>query len=849
MQPQQQGAQGDVGAQDEVQHAPVPHLAGRVAHPAHVDGRDGLQIAEEGNADEIIERELQLHRGVGEVPAEQPVLIAEIHPAQRVEAGEVVGARVAAADRGSPRGAEEEVAAAIDGEVALEVQPHVAVGLLVEGLRARGEFQQCRGAGEGASGVVVADAVVANLAGQLRLEAHLIVGGDPGGVQVHARVVERRVVQAEGRVRVNEVRGATGREVSLQVEEGAERIAQAARRAEVALAREEGDILVRVALIEPEAQGLEEAGGPGRTLLLVHVEQHAVGQLEGAVDREVEQQRVIAQAVRRHGEDLSEKPSAAGPGEAEEGAKLDVLPGQRLVVLGVGQRAGGQRLGRLGGHVRGRHGQVQHLGRAQQRGPSLPGLVEQHPQAPLGAGAGLEDAGGEVRAPDDGAPGHELVQVRAAVAVGHEEDAAIRQGHGIRLVALLGGEPLDGAGRAGLHPEEVEVAVGRRIRGVDDAAGTPGDLPLGVLVVRELHGLRVLTPGQGEHVHIPEARLVDANECQGLAVRREGHRGHAEQPMLADAVGGLVSQIDVHRDVRLTFNAGPDGAAADQRIDGLLLGDVRVALHVDDVPSVHLRHVGQAVLGQGEVAPEDGVEGLGARLPIAHHLLRAVGGLGIHQVQPALARLRDDGAVGDELSVRGAVQRGDDARALLQEIQRGRGLLGAQVRLEGAPLHPVLEAGRDPLRLVAGEPLQQLLELQGLRALARGNEPGGLVEHPLGEALAVLILQEGHARLADLVDPQVAVGPRREEVQEGIALHQIRVHHQVPDEHLRLGIQSALGVELGQPLDEPERDGLERISERLLGVRQGADLLNGELVRQLVRADLLEELVVSQVRQ
>src|SRR3954454_9232822 len=54
-------------------------------------------------------------------------------------------------------------------------------------------------------------------------------------------------------------------------------------------------------------------------------------------------------------------------------------------------------------------GQVQHLRRTQQGGCALAGLVEQHPEAALGAGARLEDAGGDVRAPHDRAIRLQLV--------------------------------------------------------------------------------------------------------------------------------------------------------------------------------------------------------------------------------------------------------------------------------------------------------------------------------------------------------------------------------------------------------------------------------------------------------
>jgi hypothetical protein len=89
---QQQRAQAHVDAHRRVQHAVVPQVPRGAPHPAEVHARHAHDAVEEGDADEPIQRHAQLERRIQVVLAEQPLLLAEAHSAQGVEAGEVEGA-------------------------------------------------------------------------------------------------------------------------------------------------------------------------------------------------------------------------------------------------------------------------------------------------------------------------------------------------------------------------------------------------------------------------------------------------------------------------------------------------------------------------------------------------------------------------------------------------------------------------------------------------------------------------------------------------------------------------------------------------------------------------------------
>ena len=286
-----------------------------------------------------------------------------------------------------------------------------------------------------------------------------------------------------------------------------------------------------------------------------------------------------------------------------------------------------------------------------------------------------------------------------------------------------------------------------------------------------------------------------------------------------------------------------------------LLHLVAEALDVELVPDPVLRGEREDPVPEPDDAVLDGMEGLEAGYAVRDELDGAPRVAHVDEVESRAAAPPIDAAEQHEVPVR----RGDEVlrlgRELAQLPELREVLLRLQVLRVVAALEPRAPARVDLLdRLVqhaAHEPAEVPRRAAARRASAEAA-PGvagqvRVLEECLDLLDAVLIGDEGDARLAELVGrdvPADAVLPERQHV---VAPARIGVPDEVAQVEVRLDVDSTLRVELGDPLDEPEREERDRRAHLLRagGLEQ---LLDGELVHHLVRRDLDEARMVAEVR-
>src|SRR5262249_22267320 len=171
----------------------ILHRAVRVDHAAEVESDHAGQTAEERDAHQHIERELELRLSYVIAVAEQPG-VAPAEPAQVVEAGEEEIAPEPAALRGAEGRSQEEPAAPddLEGLDRVFLEPGVEAVVAAGGDDAQAELEQERGPPDRASGAVAGRIPAvgdANL--RLRIEpldGPQLVGGDVGGGEAEAVV-------------------------------------------------------------------------------------------------------------------------------------------------------------------------------------------------------------------------------------------------------------------------------------------------------------------------------------------------------------------------------------------------------------------------------------------------------------------------------------------------------------------------------------------------------------------------------------------------------------------------------------------------------------------------------------
>jgi hypothetical protein len=274
-----------------------------VEHAAEVERGDALEVVEDEQANERIERELQL--GVHHVI----VLADEELGVERVEAAQVVGrgepevllpdaALLVEREGRAARRPEHEVRAAEELPELLRVDAEEAVERAAVGEEPASELEEQRAARQRAGVLVVADGVVAVAERRRDLEVHATVAILPVGGALVGTAGDRDPL-AEQRHRAGEVGEAVAldaaeRELRLDAAEAVEWVAQRADNAKVALVIGE----VRVERIEVLLHEVEPAQDPGEPPRAVLVEQHSLGQGERLVDGEVRVEDVVPEHVR-----------------------------------------------------------------------------------------------------------------------------------------------------------------------------------------------------------------------------------------------------------------------------------------------------------------------------------------------------------------------------------------------------------------------------------------------------------------------------------------------------------------------------------------------------------------------
>ncbi len=339
-------------------------------------------------------------------------------------------------------------------------------------------------------------------------------------------------------------------------------------------------------------------------------------------------------------------------------------------------------------------------------------------------------------------------------------------------------------------------------------------------------------PERGD-VDLLGAARGQPHEGQVRAVRREGRVGDGHEAL-------PLRRADVER------TEGPDAEAG-----GLAAsrGRALVGAEVEPVADPVLRGEDEDVLPQGGDAVVDRVQRLHARLVVRGHHHRGPGVLGVgeHEVRPPA--LAVEGPTQDHRAVR----RGGAGLRLAGEVQElvhaGQVLAGPEVGGVGAPLQPGLPAGIDLLQGLAQHALHQRREARvhaiACRAHLASASQRSLLDEGLDLLAAVHLGHERHPRLAELVGGDVAQQPVLGEGQDLVVVGRVGVPDEVPEEAVGLDVDPALGVVLGDPLHEPERQGVDGGA----GVRPGQvqHLLDLELVHELVARDLDEPGLIAEV--
>ena len=338
---------------------------------AEIEPDDAGDSAEEGEADEHIERKLELCLSDVVAVAEQPG-IAEAEAAQVVETGEEEVAAEAAALGDSQRGAGGEAAASdqlegLDG-IGLQIGEEAVAAAC--GQKAAAQLGDHRGTTDGAAGAVSRGIpTVGRIDLGLRVEAansvQLRVGQVGGAAQaVEDAPLEQRAADAldpgasfdatEGRERIGEQ--PLHAELTLQIEDLAGvALKGAGRRRETA---EVGAGEARVAAL---LEGIEEADAPDQALRSIDIERERVGQAERAIDCQAGQKRPVAQHVGKFDAALADRREADAGAADGRAAPLDApVAAQVERIIGIGLEGDGLvgewlRLAR-GGLVAGRNG-------------------------------------------------------------------------------------------------------------------------------------------------------------------------------------------------------------------------------------------------------------------------------------------------------------------------------------------------------------------------------------------------------------------------------------------------------------------------------------------------------------
>ena len=680
---QLEGPEAEVDAQHVVGRAVLPGVrqrrvqlaevavvllgAVRVDHAAEVEGHHAGDAAEEGEADEHVERELEL--GLADVVAvAEQARVAEAEPAQVVEAGKIEPAPEPAALRRARRGPDVEVAAADDAEsldgVGLQIGEEAV--LAAGGQIARAQRGDERRPTDGAT-LPVAGGVPAVAAADfgLRIEAADLVevgGREVGGgaakpvvgkvveeLALHAHQPRAALEAAEGGQGVREQPFGAG--LLLEVEHLAGGALVLRRERLVALP---GAGELRVAAL---LEGVKGADAPHQPVRLVDIKRQRVGQVERPVDGEVDERAAVAHDV---GEEHAARADRGGPdsGAADGRAAAfdppvladverivdrrvpgNAFVGKALRLVQRGQIAGRNRVLL----VDGQHGRSQYFEEPEAR------AVEGDPVDAVGREARVREAGGKIGDALD-APVLQEPEVGLAAGLAGEDHRAAVQHHGKALVGGRVGEPRARA-RLRIDAEEVEAAALGGVAGVDDAVLAPGEVALAVEIIGEAVRVRIRL-GEVERVDVDLAVAVEAVERELRAVRAEGGVARFDDPVADDVDFAGRAEVDV------------DPRAG--RAVVLALAPV----HRPDVQQVgvaRLREPGDRAFADGHHRAQDRVQALGARMLVDGELLRRRGIAPVEQHQLGAPRLALDAAVEEQV----AVARADEGFELVGHLQLG----------------------------------------------------------------------------------------------------------------------------------------------------------------------------------